>query len=172
MFMEENLDRKKKEKKREICQKCQNSINSVRNYMQQGNTTQVFRELMCSILGLSNGENGFSIRKYWNTFWTSYWHKSKQANELIHHSKRLKISQSHYETFWNKSSENNTDAISKSLQNRECFVKALVIFKIYNSCLTNANFQTQETKYSAFRRNESLPYQRIWNSSVIIWTYL
>ena len=57
--------------------------------------------------------NDIPIRKNRNTFWTSYWRKSKQANELFYHSKRLKKPQSHYETFLNKSKENNTDAISK-----------------------------------------------------------
>ena len=41
----------------------------------QGNTTQVFRVLMCSMSSLSNRameRNGFSIRKYRNTFEASY----------------------------------------------------------------------------------------------------
>ena len=48
-------------RKKRICQKCQKTGNSLRNYMQQGNITTVFRVLVCSVLSLQlkNGENRF-----------------------------------------------------------------------------------------------------------------
>ena len=49
--------------------------------------------------------NSFSIRKYRNTFWTSYWRKGKQANELFYHSKLLKTCQSLWNVFEQKQGE-------------------------------------------------------------------
>ena len=51
MFAKDNPDRKKKkEKKQSDLSKISKSGNSLRNYTQQGNKKQVFRELMSSIL--------------------------------------------------------------------------------------------------------------------------
>ena len=53
--------------------------------------------------------NGFSIRKYRNTFVLSKLHTDLRANELLDSSKCLTTCQYYYETFLNKNQERNTD---------------------------------------------------------------
>ena len=89
-----------------------------------------------------------------NTEILSKLHTEVRANELFYHSKCLKTLQYHYETFLNKSKENNTDtdfkkAVAlestiallnqKAYENLEYPVEAQAILEIYNSYLTNEN---------------------------------
>ena len=99
-----------------------------------------------------------------NTETLSKLHTDVRANELFYYSKCLKTFQYHYETFLNKSRENNTDTAfkktlahestialleQKAYENPECPVKAGVILKIYNSYLINENFP-QESNITRF----------------------
>ena len=69
-----------------------------RNMQHVESSTEQWRE-MASLLG--------------NTEIFSKLHTNVRANELFYHSKCLKTFQDHYETFLNKSKENNTDMVFK-----------------------------------------------------------
>ena len=76
-----------------------------------------FSGTLCSISVLywAMDRNGLSAWKHEKFFWTSYWRKSQQANELLYHSRRLKTSLWHYASFLNKRKVNNNDTTFKKL---------------------------------------------------------
>ena len=91
-------------------------------------------------------------------------HTDVRTSELFYHSQCLKIFQYHYETFLNKSKENNTDTAfkkaialestiallkQKAYKNSECPVEARGILEIYNSYLQNENLP-QESNITQF----------------------
>ena len=101
-----------------------------------------------------------------NTEIFSKLHTDTRANELFYHSKCLITFQYHYETFLNKSRENNTDMAfkeavtlestiallkQKAYENPECPVESWVILEIYNGYLTNENL-TLESNITCFRK--------------------
>ena len=99
-----------------------------------------------------------------NTETLSKLHTDVRANELFYYSKCLKTFQYHYETFLNKSKENNTDTTFKKVvvlestiallklkayENPECPVEARLILEIYNCYLANENLP-QESNIARF----------------------
>ena len=131
------------EKERDLSKMSKKTRNSLRNYMQQRNTIQRFRVLMCSM---------------------SWACRDVRANELFYYSKCLKTFQYHYETFLNKSKENNTDTTFKKVvvlestiallklkayEIPECPVEARLILEIYNCYLANENLP-QESNIARF----------------------
>ena len=142
------------ERKKRICQKCQKKQKQAQKLHAAGEYHTSFQS--------PNVQHVESLTEQWremaylsgNTEILSKLHTDVRANKLFYHSKCLKTSQYHFETFLNKSKENNTDTSfkkavplestmalfkQKAYKNSECPVQAQGILEIYNSYLTNEN---------------------------------
>ena len=102
------MDRKKR-----ICQKCKKKTETISEITRTGEYHTSFQDPNVHHVVSLTGQWSEMASQLGNTEIISKPHTDERANELFYHSKCLNTFQYHYETFLNKSEDNNTDTAFK-----------------------------------------------------------